>query len=76
MNPAMASDDQAVDSRDPALMRAETEIELARKQVARSVSELQREIARSFDWREWIRRKPMVAMSLAFGLGLLLGRRD
>jgi ElaB/YqjD/DUF883 family membrane-anchored ribosome-binding protein len=60
---------------DPALVRAEAEISSTREQVARSVLELQREIARAVDWRHWIRRKPLLAVSLAFGLGFLLGRR-
>jgi ElaB/YqjD/DUF883 family membrane-anchored ribosome-binding protein len=69
------SDDRSTDSRDPALIRAEAEIAESREQVARSVTELQRELARVVDWREWIRRKPLAAVGLAFGLGLLLGRR-
>jgi hypothetical protein len=58
-----------------ALVRAEAEVSSTRDQVARSVLELQRELARAADWREWIRRKPVLAMSVAFGLGYLLGRR-
>lgn len=61
---------------DQALVEAEAEIARSRALVARSVLELQRELSRAVDWREWIRRKPVVAVSLAFGLGVLLGRRD
>jgi hypothetical protein len=62
-------------SRDPALVRAEAEISSTRDRVARSVLELQRELARAVDWRQWIRRKPVLSVTLAFGLGFLLGRR-
>jgi ElaB/YqjD/DUF883 family membrane-anchored ribosome-binding protein len=61
---------------DAALVRAAAEISSTRERVARSVLELQREIARAVDWREWIRSRPLVAVSVAFGLGFLLGRRD
>jgi ElaB/YqjD/DUF883 family membrane-anchored ribosome-binding protein len=67
--------DGANGSRDLALVRAEAEVSSSRDQVARSVLELQRELARVADWREWIRRKPVLAVGLAFGLGFLLGRR-
>jgi hypothetical protein len=70
------SDDPGVGSRDLALVRAEQDLALSRDQVARSIMELQREVARVVDWRAWIRRKPLVAVSVAFGLGLLLGRRN
>jgi hypothetical protein len=70
------TNDRALALRDPALVRAEADIARSRAQVARSLIELQREVARVVDWREWIRRKPLVAVSVAFGLGLLLGRRD
>jgi hypothetical protein len=56
-------------------VEAEAEIAFSRELVARSVLELQRELSRAVDWREWIRRKPVVAMSVAFGLDFLLGRR-
>jgi hypothetical protein len=58
-----------------ALARAEADIHRTRAKVALSVTALQRELTRSLDWRQWIGRKPVVALGLAFGLGLLLGRR-
>jgi hypothetical protein len=67
--------DQGTEPRDAALVQAEAEIARTRELVARSMLELQRELSRAVDWREWIRRKPVVAVSLAFGLGVLLGRR-
>jgi ElaB/YqjD/DUF883 family membrane-anchored ribosome-binding protein len=72
----MPNDERATDHRDPALVRAEAEIAQTREQVARSLIELQRGIARAADWREWIRRKPLAAVAVAFGLGVLLGRRE
>jgi hypothetical protein len=59
---------------DAALVQAEAEIAKTREVVARSLGELQRELARAIDWREWIRRQPVLAGGVAFGLGLLLGR--
>ena len=43
--------------------------------VARAVSALERGVARSVDWRAWVARRPGTALALAFGLGILLGRR-
>jgi hypothetical protein len=60
--------------RDTAVAQAEAEIVKTRELVARSLGELQRELARAVDWREWIRRQPVLAVGVAFGLGLLLGR--
>ena len=67
--------DRVTHSQEAALVEAEAEIARSRELVARSVLELQRELSRAVDWREWIRRKPVVAVGLAFGLGVLLGRR-
>jgi hypothetical protein len=67
--------DLVADARDPDLVRAEADIDQARRQVAASIGELQREIARTIDWREWVRRKPRLAFGLAAGAGFLLGRR-
>ena len=60
---------------DDALLRALANISTTRAQVSRSLLELQHELNRALDWREWIRSKPVLAVSLAFGLGFLLGRR-
>jgi len=68
-------DGRAGGPEDAALVRAVAEISSTRARVARSVLELQRELARAVDWRQWIRRKPVLAVSVAFGLGFLLGRR-
>jgi hypothetical protein len=58
-----------------ALARAEADIHRTREKVALTVTALQREITRSVDWRQWVARKPALTLGLAFGLGLLLGRR-
>jgi len=60
---------------DSELVRAGAELDRARERVALSMSALEREIARAFDWREWVRRRPGTAFALAFGLGVLVGRR-
>ena len=68
--------DSAGASQETALVRAAADISSSRDRLALSIRELQRELVRAVDWRAWIRRKPVLAVSLAFGLGLLLGRRD
>ncbi len=57
-----------------ALARAQADIQRTREKVALSVTALEREIARTMDWREWVCRKPHFSLGLAFGLGVLLGR--
>ena len=58
------------------LVQATAKLARARDGVALSMSALQQEIRRTFDWREWVRRKPGMTLALAFGLGVLLGRRN
>lgn len=53
---------------------AEAEIAETRARVAAAVGALERELSRTLDWREWIRRRPEQALALAFGVGWLLGR--
>ena len=59
--------------RDPEIARAEAEIARAREAVTAKLMALQRELTRTFEWREWIRERPMVAVAAAFGVGVLLG---
>jgi hypothetical protein len=56
------------------LAQATADLTRARDRAARSLTALEREVTRAFDWREWVRRKPGAALVLAFGLGFLLGR--
>jgi hypothetical protein len=57
------------------MARAISELEDARDRFSLSMTALERGVARSFDWRAWVGRKPVAAVALAFGLGFLLGRR-
>jgi hypothetical protein len=60
---------------DAGVARAVAELAESRDKFTLSMSALERGVARSFDWRAWVGRKPGTALALAFGLGLLLGRR-
>jgi hypothetical protein len=60
---------------DPALDGARADIARTRDEVALSVIELQRELARTTDWRSWVARKPVLSLSLAFGVGFVIGHR-
>jgi hypothetical protein len=60
---------------DASVARAVAELEDARDRFSLSVSALERGVARSVDWRAWVGRRPATALALAFGLGILLGRR-
>lgn len=51
------------------------EIARARAEVARSVTALRDRVARSVDWRGWVRSRPRVAFLLSFGLGVWVGLR-
>jgi hypothetical protein len=62
--------------RGPAMVRAEADNAETRKLVALSIHDLQREITHAVDWRRWICRRPGLAVGLASGLGMMLGRRD
>ena len=61
--------------RDHELTRAAEALARTRDRFVLSMSELEREVTRTLDWREWVRRRPGMALGLAFGLGLFLGRR-
>lgn len=60
---------------DADLTRAGAELAHTREQFVQSMGVLEQEITRTLDWREWVRRRISLAMALAFGLGLFLGRR-
>ncbi len=61
---------------DSELTRANADLERTRERFVVSMGELEHEVTRTLDWREWVRRKPGMALCLAFGLGIFLGRRD
>ena len=69
MTPAPTKDDNAE------VARAMAELGRARDDFSLSMSALERGLVRSFDWREWVRRRPGTALVMAFGLGIFLGRR-
>ena len=60
---------------DAAVARAVAELADARDKFSLSMGALERDVARSFHWRAWVGRKPGIALALAFGLGIFLGRR-
>ena len=62
--------------RSPEVMEAEQEIARTRERVSQSVLALRQAVARKTDWREWVRRHPMMFMGGAFALGLIWGRRS
>ncbi|HYH94521.1 DUF3618 domain-containing protein [Hyalangium sp.] len=59
--------------RNPAALRAE--IERTREELATSVSALREEVAHATDWREWVRKRPLLAVGTAFTIGFLLAQR-
>jgi hypothetical protein len=59
-----------------ALAHASMQLEHTREQFVVSMGALEAEVARSLDWRQWVRRKPGLVVCLAFGLGLFLGHRS
>jgi hypothetical protein len=71
-----ADDYQEPKQNDSELDLAAAELVRRRESLALSMSALELEIDRTFDWREWVRRKPGMALALAFGLGVLVGRRS
>lgn len=56
-------------------MGAGVQLNQMREQFVASMGVLEREVTRTLDWREWVRRRPGTALCLAFGLGLFVGRR-
>jgi ElaB/YqjD/DUF883 family membrane-anchored ribosome-binding protein len=56
-------------------MRATSELTRARDQLVVSMGALEKEITRTLDWRQWIRRRPGTALAIAFTIGLLIGRK-
>jgi ElaB/YqjD/DUF883 family membrane-anchored ribosome-binding protein len=61
------------EGRTPAELREE--IERTRADLVLSVSALREEVAARTDWREWVRRRPLMSVGIAFTVGYLLGER-
>jgi hypothetical protein len=59
----------------PEMAEAEADIARTRERVTRSVMALRHEVAKSTDWREWVRRKPGLFLAAAFAVGFVWGRR-
>jgi hypothetical protein len=55
--------------------RIRADLERTRAELARSVQALRQEVARTVDWREWIRRHPAAFLIGAFTVGFALGIR-
>ncbi|MBI5547075.1 MAG: DUF3618 domain-containing protein [Deltaproteobacteria bacterium] len=70
----MPDGESKVQARDPAAIQAD--IARARDEIARSVLALRERVNVATDWREWFRRRPWVAMGLAFSAGVWLGYRS
>jgi hypothetical protein len=60
---------------DSELTRACADLDHSRDQFVVSMGALEREITRTLDWRNWVRRRPSIALGLIFGFGLFLGWR-
>lgn len=59
--------------RSPAALRAE--IERTRAELATSVTELREQVSLAADWREWVRKRPLLTLGAAFMIGFMLGQR-
>jgi len=59
--------------RSPAALRAE--IERTRAELATTVTALRQEVAQAADWREWVRKRPLLAVGTAFAIGFLIAHR-
>jgi ElaB/YqjD/DUF883 family membrane-anchored ribosome-binding protein len=62
-------------SADPALARAEAELERTRERVAQSMLALRNEVARRTDWRRVVRERPLLCIGTALALGFWWGFR-
>jgi ElaB/YqjD/DUF883 family membrane-anchored ribosome-binding protein len=65
--------EEDINDRDPEIVQAKAAIARAREAVFTSVTALQRELGRAVDWRAWVARRPLQAVMVAFGAGLVLG---
>jgi hypothetical protein len=72
---SMAGNGELKSTRSPEKLRAESEIERAREQIATSAAALRQEVAMTTDWREWVRKKPLWFLAGAFAVGVFIGTR-
>jgi hypothetical protein len=49
-------------------------IDDARAELASTITQLRSAVREQFDWREWVRRNPLLAASIAGAVGYRLGR--
>jgi hypothetical protein len=59
----------------PTPQEVRREIERAREQLAQSAVALREEMAYRTDWRAWVQRRPLLLVTGAFAVGLMLGIR-
>lgn len=52
------------------------EIERTRAQLAASALALREQVAQRLEWRQWVRRRPVLFVGAAFLLGWALGARS
>ena len=55
--------------------RIRAEIERARAEIAASMLAIRDGVDRRLDWRHHVRRRPFLAVGVAFAIGWMLGRR-
>jgi len=67
----MATDSQ----RRSELQRASADLMQSRDQFVATMGALEHELTRTLDWRAWVSSRPRMALSIAFTIGLLLGRK-
>jgi hypothetical protein len=60
---------------DTDLAHAGAELEHAREKFSLSMGAVEREVARTLDWRARVRRRPGLTLALAFAVGAFLGLR-
>jgi ElaB/YqjD/DUF883 family membrane-anchored ribosome-binding protein len=75
-NDTGGSDQASAIERSPELLRAEADIARTRERVSQSVMALRQAVAKSADWREWVRNRPGLFIAAAFGVGLIWGHRS
>ena len=51
------------------------EIQRTRQEVVLTAAALQEEVAMRTDWRQWVRRRPVLFMAAAFAVGFLIAGR-